>query len=205
MKLILEFDDFHWRYPENCISEIQELVDEFPDIKISLFTTALLSNLPISNNVEWVSKVKKFILSDNIRLAVHGIYHNNQEFKYMTKDQALASLSLVHSAFDHAKLPFVKVFRGPHWGINQESIDALNELSYTHLYNHEDYRNLDHLFKNKVVYYNWNLKDDSPVEDTLVAHGHTHNVCENGIKQVMPKIKKFIIENNPTFGFVDEI
>ena len=50
---------------------------------------------------------------------------------------------------------------------------------------------------NKVIYYNWNLKDEAPVETLLVAHGHTHNVCQNGINETMHRIKKFIREQKP--------
>lgn len=203
--LVLEFDDFHWRSPENCIHEVDELIKEFPDIKISLFTTPLLNNLPLYENKDWINQVRSYIKSNNLRLAVHGLYHTQEEFKFLDKSQATQSLLLAQSIFVQSDLPFTKVFRGPHWGINEQSIQALNDLGYTHFYNHENYRHLDGVFNNKVIYYNWNLKDEAPVETLLVAHGHTHNVCQNGINETMHRIKKFIREQKPKFLFVDEI
>lgn len=204
-KLVLEFDDFHWKVPENCLHEVETLVSEFPTIKISLFTPSMLNNQPLTENRDWVIKVRKLIESNNIELCVHGVYHTQEEFKYVDEGKAIAKLSLAHSMFNYAKLPFVKVFRGPHWGLNIESIQALNKLGYTHLYNHEDYRDIDTHFKGKSVYYNWNLKDEAPDSDIIIAHGHTHNVCGNGIKESLNKIQQFIKANNPDFLFASEV
>ena len=35
--VILEFDDLHWLYPENCLEYIDAFVEDFPDIKLSFF------------------------------------------------------------------------------------------------------------------------------------------------------------------------
>lgn len=203
--LVLEFDDFHWRSPENCICEVDQLIKKFPNIKISLFTTPLLNNFPLYENNDWINKVRSYIRSNNLRLAVHGLYHTHEEFKFLEKEQAVQSLLVAESIFSRSGLPFTKVFRGPHWGINEQSIQALNDLQYTHFYNHENYKYLENKFNGKVIYYNWNLKDDAPEDNILIAHGHTHNVCDNGITQVLPRIIKFIENNDLQFKFVDEI
>ena len=108
------------------------------------------------------------------------------------------------SIFDTCKLPVAKVFRGPHWGICDEAVKALECEGFTHLYNHTDYKHLtsDVL---KMVYYNWNLKDEPSGDDTLVTHGHTHNVCSNGISETLDKVSRFIDHTNPVFKFVDEL
>ena len=96
------------------------------------------------------------------------------------------------------------MFRGPHWGISDEAIRALECEGFTHLYSHTDYKHLtsDTL---KMVYYNWNLKDEPPDSDSLVAHGHTHNVCGNGISETLDKVSRFIDHVSPIFKFVNEL
>ena len=181
------------------------LISKFPLIKISLFTTPLLNNLPLFNDEKFIEKIKFYINSNNIRLAVHGLKHDMEEFKFLDKKEATNRLLTAQSIFEHCNLNYAKVFRGPNWGVNENTIEALNDLQYTHFYNHENYKHLENKFNGKVVYYNWNLKDEASEENTLIAHGHTHNVCDNGISQVLPKIIKFIQNNNLEFKFVDEI
>lgn len=204
--LILEYDDFHWKSPENCLSTIQRFVDRFPNIKISLFSTPIHSYLPYRDDLNWCNSVRKLIESGNIHLAVHGIYHDSEEFKHKNFANACYSLKMAEEEFEKSSLPFVKVFRGPHWGINNETYAALECLDYTHIYTHEDYR---HLItperKIKSVIYNWNLKDEAPDLDLLIAHGHTHSVCSNGIQETFDKVSTFIENNNPSFRFVNEI
>ena len=203
--LILEYDDFHWKYPENCLETIKKFVQKFPNIKISLFTTVKHSGHKISINQAWCSEVRKLISSGNIALAVHGLYHTSEEFKFLSKSESLARLLDAENEFNQSNLPFVKVFRGPHWGINQNAYDALIELGYTHIYTHEDYKNLAQSNTNiKNVIYNWNLKDESTNDNLLVAHGHTHDVCGNGIDQTLERVSKFIESNNVKFKFVNE-
>ena len=63
MKLILDFDDFHWLSPENCIDTLNTLVKIVPDIKISLFTVAYLRGRYLHENQEWCNSVNKLIKS----------------------------------------------------------------------------------------------------------------------------------------------
>ena len=211
MKLILEFDDFNPLSEVNCLSEIKYLVSKHSNIKITLFTSALYQRVPLFYDKKWCEEVLELIFNDNIRLAVHGLYHTNEEFKSKTYDDASVSLLLAESIFTHSKLPFIKVFRGPHWGINSQTCEALVDLNYTHMYIHENYGFLQNTFKDKIksVFYNWNLKDDFDSgmlseQNIIVGHGHTHDVCGNGIAESLSRIEKCIINFNPTFLFADE-
>jgi len=205
MKLVLDFDDFHWKEPENCLETIEQLVREVPNIKLSFFTVPKHSEYPIQANIPWCNKIRDLIKAGNIRLAYHGFTHSHLEFAQLKKQEALDRIKFATLYFDKAKLPIARVFKGPNWGINAEVYEALAELGFSHVYSHEDYKFIGH-DKIKTVFYNWNLKDaEPPKEEIIIAHGHTHNVCENGIAEASSKIVKFIKENNPQLIYVDEV
>jgi len=205
--LVLEYDDFHFLEPENCLREVEDLVNLFPNIKISFFCPPVLRGIPLFKNLDWCDKVRPFIDSGNVCLARHGLTHDQEEFKNLDLHEALFRLRVGDAAHEFAKLPFVKVFRGPHWGLNDDALKALVEQEYTHLYSHEDYRELDEEYAGriKVKYYNWNLKDEAPDENLLITHGHTHNVCSNGIEETLEKVISFLDKVKPEYKFVNEV
>lgn len=218
MNLILEFDDFNPKKEVNCLAEIEYLVDRYPNIKLTMFTTAAYEHNLLTYDLVWCNKVRELINNDNLRLAVHGCLHNTEEFKHMTKNDAITAIVTAESVFRIARLPFIRVFRGPHWGINQATYDALKWLEYTHVYTHEDYRTLaDANSDIKNIFYDWNLaglylppkkKDVFGFPDgyqVIIGHGHTHNVCGNGIQESLPRIIDFIESHRPIFNFADEI
>lgn len=204
--LVLEFDDFHWRSPENCLDTIDLLVKACPTIKLSLFTVPNLAGLPIWTGAGFCKRVISLCESGHIRIAIHGLYHSQEEFKDVDEAMAIRKLEHAETLLRMAEIPFVKVFKGPHWAINKSTVWALNKMSYTHLYNHRDHEAVAEGFLGAKIYYNWNLKDEAPTDsDIVIGHGHTHNVCQNGITEVSSKILEFIEKNNPTFKFVNEI
>jgi calcineurin-like phosphoesterase family protein len=215
MKFVLEYDDLHFMEPENCIETIDRFVERYPDIKISFFTIPFLRGFPINGNEQWAERIREHIKNNNVRLALHGLHHTPEEFKFFNYDQSIACLTMAESLFNEADLPFVKVFRGPHWGLCEGAVNALIRMKYTHLYNHEDYRELGDSVKNKikVKYYNWNLTDEPPERGFLdsiagkpiITHGHTHDVCGNGIGETFDKVCNFIDNNNVDFKFVNEV
>jgi hypothetical protein len=208
MKLILEFDDFNPKNTVNCIESIDKLVSLFPKIKLTMFTSALYERKALFSDKVWCDRVRAHINNNNLRLAVHGLYHTQEEFKHKSYDDAKLSLVIAESVFNVSNLPFIKVFRGPHWGINDNTYNALIDLNYKFVFTHESYKDLSVRFPNiKSVYYNWNIKDDFNLIETtdfIIGHGHTHNVCGNGIEESYSKIRKFIDTYNPIFKFADE-
>lgn len=202
--LVLEYDDLTHLAPENCLSQIDELISRHPNIKISFFTVPMMRGVPLSNDPNWCARIRKHVDNGNVCLAYHGFLHTSEEFKTLDKAECELRLRFGESVFKTCNLPASKVFRGPHWGLSVAAVEALEKLDFTHLYNHEDYR---HLVSEKLtsVYYNWNLKDDPPEDDFLVTHGHTHDVCQNGIKQTLDKVSRFIDSNDVTYKFVYEV
>ncbi len=208
MNVILEFDDFNPQHNVDCLEEIEKLVNLFPDIKLTMFTTSMYEQNNMSHWKDWCDKVRKYIESDNLRLAVHGLYHTNEEFKFKNKESAFDSIEKAEKIFNESNLPFIKVFRGPHWGINAATYEALIDHNYKFVYTHNDYYHLiDKYPQIRSVIYNWNLKDDFDFvsDDIIIGHGHTHNVCGNGIEESMNRICSFIIKHSPTFKFADEL
>lgn len=205
MKLILEFDDFNPRADVNCLASVEALIDIFPDIKLTLFTSPLYEKTPLFSDKEWCNRVRNHIESNNVRLAVHGLYHTTEEFKHKSYEDALLSIKLAEDVFEISDLPYLKVFRGPQWGINDNTYKALEKLNYEAVYTHEDYKHLIPNYTIKSLIYNWNVKDtDCTSRDLVIGHGHTHNVCNNGIQESFVRIVNFINTNKPMFLFANE-
>lgn len=203
-KIILDYDDFHWKCPENCLDTVYKFIEKIPNIKINFFTSPNYENNLLSNNSNWCNEVRTLINSNNIRLCVHGWNHIGEEFKNVSLDKALALINASENEFKKCNLSFSKVFKGPRWGINQNTYDALKLLNYTHIYTHEDYKHLIEINDIKSVIYNWNLKDDPCDNNVLYCHGHSWSVCANGISETFNKVISFIEKNNVEFKFCEE-
>lgn len=200
MKILLDFDDLYSEYPYDCLNSIDYLVKEIPNIKILLFTIPNLNNKKITNKNNFIERVKNHIKAGNIKIGVHGNTHEVLEFKELDYNVAYNKIQESHNIFNDLEIPFVKVFKGPYWGINKNTIEALKDLGYKDIFNHEDYSFLENIKDINFIYYNWNLKDDLDLSkinsDFIIAHGHTHNVCDNGIFEVKEKIVYFIKKHN---------
>jgi hypothetical protein len=218
MKLILEFDDFNPNPQVDCLAVARELIEKYPDIILNFFTVPVYEGIWLHYDTKWIKEVKKFIDSGNINLGVHGTHHSFLEYKNKTYIDAKLSLMESLHNFDRANLKVLKVFRAPYWGICEDSVRALIDMGYTHLYSHKEYTALNGKYadKIKIVYYNWNLKDEWPKlenpldSDIVVAHGHTSKhaqlSCGNGIWECYNKICDFIdSQENIEFLRIDEI
>jgi hypothetical protein len=204
--LILEYDDLHWKSPENCLDVIEKAVSRYPSIKMSFFCTPMHSYLPLSRNRKWCDAIRSFISSGNICLAVHGLFHSTEEFKDKSYAESRDTIGAAEREFGNAGLPFVKAFRCPQWTCNRTIYPALESLGYSHFYTHEMFKGfIPSESKIKSVIYNWNLKDEAaPEADVIVGHGHTWNVCDNGIKQTFLTMERFLSEHPVEFKFVHE-
>lgn len=213
MKILFEFDDLNPHPNVDCLPIIKKLVEKYPSIVLNFFTVPCYEGMYLYDNKEWLEELKSYVELGNVNLAVHGTRHSVLEYKNKTREEALKSLSESYSVFDIAKLPVDKVFRAPYWAISEGTIRALIDLGYTHLYSHKEYEELNNQFadKIKIVYYNWNLRDEWPklenplTSNIIVAHGHTSKYgnlsCGNGIWDAYYKICVFM-NNNPDVEFL---
>jgi hypothetical protein len=204
-ELVLEFDDFHWLAPENCLAVIKRFTEAVPSIKLTMFTVPFLRGNALFANPEWCREVAELCGNGNLEIARHGCSHAPLEYEHCNYDYAIKSLLLGNNILETSGIPYVRVFRGPYWGLNSDTVRALNELGYTHLFNHRDHSAVGKAFNGKVVFYNWNLGQPAPAFRFLVGHGHTHDVCGNGIEQTFDRIMNVISERNPTFLFSSEV
>lgn len=205
MKLILDYDDFCSQEPENCLDVLHEMIKEVPHIKFNLFTVPAMGGH--HTDYIWLKEVRKLVESNNVRLCVHGLYHDHLEFENIDSAMCKAYLNLIDNHVNSDKKSWLPVFKGPNWGINSITIEHLISHNYTHIYNHEDHKYLEPLHSDQIkfVYYNQNLKDNIIPQDFMIAHGHTHNVCGNGIRETKNKVLRFIDQYKPEFLWANEV
>lgn len=209
MYLCLEFDDFHPSSPENCIEEIDQLVDLFPDIKLSMFTIPMLRGVPLWIDADWCRRVRAHVRNGNIEINRHGLTHDFLEFRNLSTEEAEKRLMVGDHIMNISKIPYKRVFRAPHWGVNANVMAALNSQGYTHFYNHVDYCGVEASFAGKTKYYNWDIGVDLVMggvrEGEIIGHGHTHDVCGNGIGQCLSRLTEFLNNNLVQFMFASEL
>ncbi len=157
-----EYGDCGGDMDEGVFRYLNLLVDEFPKLKITLFTTPdwryksspgkirrrfdflfgsgvklweeerfLLTNYP-----EWCKWLRAKTRSGNFEVGVHGLYHYQKDYPYSAEfanlsfDECVSRIKRAEGIFREAGIPFVKVFRAPGWGMNEELFKALSKLGY---------------------------------------------------------------------------
>lgn len=213
MKFVLECDGFHPNVEVNYLQAVKELVNEFPNILINLFTIPCYKGTPLYESRDWCKDVRTLIRSNNIRIAVHGTYSTKEEYKYYDYKTAVDKLKLGESILHAAGIDFVKVFKGCDWGLCEQSVDALCDLGYTHIYSHQSHSALNEYIKSKGIQtpiYNLDLTDvygtfeTLPISSTFIVHGHTSTDHKTWTDETIIRIKEFIKAYNPIFLGVDE-
>lgn len=171
----LNFDDFHPQNDRwgdfgglggNVQKRIEELLNSFTDLKITMFTTPNWIDRPflfskyfyylrfflkifpvvkplagepfnLLKHPDWCDWVRKKVLEDRLEIAVHGYNHHNshrvihgQEFFDLESQNLEKKISLAEKLFDEAKIPFVKGFRPPGWGMSSCLISILLKRNY---------------------------------------------------------------------------
>lgn len=216
MKIILEHDDLHPDPSVDCLEIAEQLLGKYPSLILNFFVPTYYNKKALFLEKEWCKRLQKLVEEDRVCLGIHGHSHSPLEFIAKSYQDAVISIKASEAILNTAGLPHAMAFRGPYWAINTPTIEALVDLGYTHLYSHISYNHLTDPFKEKIkiVYYNWNLKDEyltleNPLESGIcVAHGHTSKHlslnCGNGLWDIYPKIEKLIEEENPLFMRLDE-
>lgn len=172
--------DFHERYPK-C--------------KITLFTIAWDIRFnpndkgsPITDKKfdTWCETTRQAIKDGWIEIAIHGLTHKLREFENLTFDEAKKRVLVAQKMFVNRNIPTIPIFKAPQWMLSSGGKKAIEELGLKVVEDH---------------YYNWNLKDNMPKSENIIAHGHIQNELgtQNGLEQSFMKLCKIPPDSNWIF------
>lgn len=179
--IALDFDDYS---PLNHrLDIIRKLRDRYEDFKVTMFLVPwdirfnhANGGTPISHidYGEWRNITRHAVEDGWMQVAIHGLTHAPREFEDMDAKQAQARLTFAQKFLEDAKIEYIHMFKAPQWLLSSEAKKVIEDNGFTVM---ED------------GYYNWNVKDDFPVElDNVIGHGHVQNVCDNGLEESLIRI-----------------
>lgn len=184
MTISVDFDDFS---PLNHrFDMLAKLRERYKDFKVTMFTIPWEIRLnpdgkgtPITDEkyMMWCHAVKKGVEDGWLEVAIHGLTHKPLEFSQLSYQKAKDRVTVSMKMFENTQIPYVKMFKAPNWAISDGAKLAMKDLDI------------------KVIedgYYNWNLKDDMPDGEKLIAHGHVQDEPStmNGIEQSYMRLSK---------------
>jgi hypothetical protein len=127
-----------------------------------------------------------------VEIAMHGWWHTTGECMYWTSEDAVEKFS------ECERRGFVKGFRAPKWLITTEVYEAARTVGWwiaDHKMNRNAYANYNDV--PRYVYNSFTRKTP-----WRALHGHTHDVCDNGIDEAFDK---FLVQPGRKFKFVSEV
>lgn len=191
MKYIFDLDDFYDKC--NVLPRLKELKKILPNLKVNLFT--------ITNKIskELLEEAKK---EDWIHLIPHGLNHDtNYECAHLNLETAKKLISDMPN-----KEYYQKGFKAPGWQISIWMMFALKEAGYWLAVQDKGGKfngNPDGPFQPPVIdglkYYALN----EPPAGSVVIHGHTWEVCGNGLEALWQKL--IAIDKDSEFLFINDI
>lgn len=176
MQIAVDYDDFG---PLNHRFDILEQIrDRYTDFKVTMFTvpwdirlSPKTKGTPITEPryKPWVDEVKKAQDEGWMEIAIHGLTHAPREFEKLTYQEAKNRVLTGQKMFENVGIETNGMFKAPFWLLSEDGKKAIEDLGL------------------KVMedgYYNFNLKDEMPLEKTLIAHGHIQDgPSQNGIEE----------------------
>lgn len=196
--IALEFDDY--QPLQHRMDVMEKLRERYPSLKLTLFTIPWdirfereKGGLPISAErfKPWVNMVRHAVAEGWMEIAVHGLTHAPSEFLNITAKLADAKVMFAEKFFEDVQIPYVKIFKAPQWLLSPEGKEAIIKRGYKVVEDH---------------YYNWNIKDEFPVElDNVIGHGHIQDGdgCDNGIDESLIRLVQ--IPDEYEWKFVSEV
>lgn len=234
MKLNISIDDVS-PHPLSSIKVLDrcfDLIEEFPEIKFSLFIpisywrtiksgTTTTTSLPLHLYPEFCEYIKK-LPKTNFEICYHGLFHgipnhsDNDEFQNLEYEQAIEKFTEMFRIVSEANLTeiFQPIFRPPAWRMSAASIRAAKDLGIKILalspkdYAKNIYAGAEIAF-DKVIYYNCN-----PPFDRLEAFSPyteiVYHACEwdsNYLNEEKTEQLKVFInsQSNIEFCFMDKL
>lgn len=197
IRISCDFDDFS---PLNHRFDLLDnLRERYPDFKVTLFTVPWeirfspdTKGTPITDErySSWCQAVRQAVEDGWMQVAIHGLTHAPEEFEDLTYDEAKKRVIVAQKMFANAKIPIIPYFKAPQWLLSRQAKKGIEELGITVV---ED------------NYYNWNLKDQIPKKDLLIAHGHVQDEMStlNGMEQSFMRLCK--VPSNAEWVFLKNV
>lgn len=227
----------HAQSSTGVLDRCYELIDMFPNIKFTLFIPCAywrtvygnfsqrLTNtqepLLLNNFPDFCDEIIK-LNPENFEIGFHGYFHgipnksNNDEFRYLSYDEATAIIMAMREMAEVTKIPFKNILRPPAWRMSPDSIKACadNGIEILALSSEKysdgslDYKGEDKKFKN-VVYYN-----SCPPSKELKFYDKTeivYHACEWDSNFLNEKLKDDLVKfldsekENIKFAFMKDL
>lgn len=223
-KINISIDDVspHPQAGIGVLNRCHELIEEFPEIKFTLFVPICYSRLnepqyPIGNFPEFCETLKK-LPTKNFEIGYHGYHHgiigknSNDEFRYLNYNDAVDKFKLIIDEVDKSGMNevFKPIFRPPAWRMTPEAIRAAKDVGVEVLalspdkYDDGslDYGSEDKKFKN-VIYYNVcpPFKPLQLFEKTEMVY-HACEWDKNYLSKTLTSdLKHFLLKNKEKINF----
>jgi hypothetical protein len=177
--VVFDLDDLCDKW--NPWRELHEWKERNPNGKVTLFTIPQR----ISDTL-----LKQYLDLDWIEIAMHGWYHTKGECFYWTEEDAMAKFQ---RCVDRG---FIRGFKAPHWLMTPAVYRAAHQAGWW-VADHHDRAVIRDEVKDKPRCYTYN----DGGRDVIRAHGHTHNIEDNGIDEAMDH---FTFKKDTPFLFIGE-
>jgi len=201
---VIDFDDYSATHPGHHL--LLKLKEHFPNFKCTCFTPAF--SLAVFFRKMEVEKFKEWgkIVAANsgwIEIAPHGFSHLKGEMLTKDKKRAEMIIKAIENLFGQLGIPFVKIFKAPHWQISPAAEEVLKERGYVLAID----RNKPTVHTDIPTYvWNWDIKDvPFPKHYPVIkAHGHiwTTPGIVNGLDECLPNLLQ--MPQNAKFQFISE-
>lgn len=150
MKVNISIDDVspHPFSSTNVLERCEDLIDQFPDIKISLFIpaaywrtnksgTTTKESLNLSKYPDFCDTIRE-LPSENYEIGFHGYYHgipgisDNDEFKGINYEETSEKIDLMFNEVAKSNLneKFKKIFRPPAWRMSPDAFRCLSDRGF---------------------------------------------------------------------------
>jgi hypothetical protein len=168
-KYVIDYDDFT---VGTALSNLLRIKKHYPGFKVTAFTipmhlSVLKKELPFERLKAWAEVVREY---DWIEIAVHGYAHLREEC-LVDRAKAERLLSESEKTLTELGLPWVKVFKAPHWLASREMYECLRDRGYLVAVDRNQLKpDVPGL---KTYTFNWSLDETVlPSEEWIKGHGH---------------------------------
>lgn len=194
---IYDFDDFALDKPGYDL--LVKIKEHYPNFKCTCFTPAFNMNVFLkkvsTDRFKTWGKIVKDI--DWIEIAPHGFSHLKGEC-LTDRKQFTTMILAIENLFKYLELPYVKIFKAPHWEISEEAEKVLKERGYILAI---DRNNPVVRVEMPTYVWNWSIDEPMPKYPLIKAHGHVW-LTNNGLDKCLPNILR--MPQNAEFKTVGE-